>query len=98
MPAMAVMPTGAADTVRPVQTMDHGRHAAELGSDHPAPGKPCPHHPGMAHVAFCAACLTLPATVLIDLSPGFLFSYPAPGRARPLASVTALPLLPPPRG
>jgi len=98
LPALAAMPAPGATPPVPELSIGHMQHAAVIQSDHSVPSAPCPHHSGMAHVAFCAACLTLPATVAIDLSRSVPFAYPAPGRSRALDSVSALPLLPPPRG
>lgn len=99
------MPVAACPMVAPAASdlsMDHGMHLRKTSAktieaashDH---ARNSGNQQAASHVPFCAACLVIPPTVLIDGGKPFAFGYPLPDRDAPLIAAVITPILPPPR-
>lgn len=100
-PALSAVPASTMTASAPVLSGHHHHHAAPslhrtVAAD-PAAGDPCPHRHGLAHAAFCANCLVLPAPFGPNPAANGARSYPARGHDAPLTAAIIAPLAPPPR-
>lgn len=101
MPALSAMPVSTMTAGASVLSGHPHPHAAPslhgtVAAD-PAAGDPCPHRHGLAHTAYCANCLVLPAPFGPNPAANGARSYPARGQDAPLTAAVVAPLSPPPR-